>query len=143
MRRHSDKWNHRFLDLARHVAQWSRDPSTKVGAVIARDKKVLGIGYNGFPAGVHDNADRYNHRPTKYEFVVHAERNALDDAQGDLTGATLYCTLSPCHECMKGIIQRKIDRVVYSEFRHDAVTLMMAREAGVTLVQLTGEYNGD
>lgn len=137
------KWDYRFLYLAHFVSQWSRDPSTKVGAVIARDKKVLGIGYNGFPAGVKDSAERYNHRTTKYEFVVHAERNALDDAQMDLTGATLYCTLSPCHECMKGIIQRKIKRVLYSDFRHDAVSLIMAQEAGVQMVQITGEWDGD
>ena len=109
-------WNQRFIDLAHHVAGWSKDPSTKVGAVIVNDKKqVISMGYNGFPRGVHDCKERYNDRATKRQFVAHAERNALDNAYVDVDGATLYSTLYPCSECAKGIIQRGIKRVVTSK----------------------------
>jgi dCMP deaminase len=109
-------WNQRFMDLAHHVAGWSKDPSTQVGAVIVNDKKqVLSLGYNGFPRGVFDCKERYDDRPTKLKFVAHAERNALDNAYVDVDGATLYSTLYPCSECAKGIIQRGVKRVVTSK----------------------------
>ena len=74
-------WDQRFLDLAEHIAQWSKDPRTKVGAVIVDEKKrVVSVGYNGFPRGVDDNPDRYEDRTAKLLFVAHAERNALDNA---------------------------------------------------------------
>ena len=113
-------WNQRFMDLAHHVASWSKDPSTKVGAVIVNDKKqVISMGYNGFPRGVHDCKERYNDRVVKLQFVAHAERNALDNALVDAEGATLYSTLYPCSECAKGIIQRGIKRVVTSKVWYD------------------------
>lgn len=138
-------WNQRFMDLAHHVAGWSKDPSTKVGAVIVNEKKqVLSLGYNGFPRGVHDCAERYNDRSTKLQFVAHAERNALDNAYIDVDGATLYSTLYPCSECAKGIIQRGIRQVVTSKEWHDAhanrfrfdVTQQMFEEADVEVVLL-------
>jgi dCMP deaminase len=136
-------WNQRFMNLAHHVAGWSKDPSTKVGAVIVNDKKqVLSLGYNGFPRGVHDCAERYNDRSTKLQFVAHAERNALDNAYIDVDGATLYSTLYPCSECAKGIIQRGIRQVVTSKEWHDShadrfrfdVTQQMFEEADVEVV---------
>ena len=75
------KWDLRFLKLAHHVGQWSKDPSTKVGAVIVdAQRRVLGIGYNGFPRGVDDSPGRYHDRPTKLDMVVHAETNAIMNA---------------------------------------------------------------
>ncbi len=107
-------WHRRFLELARHFASWSKDPSTQVGAVIVNDKRqVLGHGYNGFPRGVDDSPERYNDRPTKYAHVVHAELNAILNT-GDrnaLEGSTLYCTHFPCGECAKAIIQAGIKAV--------------------------------
>lgn len=106
-------WDTRFLDLAFHVAQWSKDPSTKVGAVIVRpDKRIVSLGYNGFPRGVCDHEERYAERAVKYKFVSHAERNALDNVSEDVTGCTLYSTLQPCPECAKSIIQKGIKKVV-------------------------------
>lgn len=106
-------WDKRFMDLADHVSQWSKDPSTKVGAVIVnQDKQILSVGYNGFPRGVVDSPERYNHRETKYLFVAHAERNALDNAFTDIRGSTLYTSLCPCNECAKSIIQKGVQRVV-------------------------------
>lgn len=106
-------WNARFIDLALHVAGWSKDPSTQVGAVIVRDKQVLAMGYNGFPRGVDDSDERYDDRPTKYSLVVHAELNAILNATADIRGANIYVTHFPCGECAKSIIQSGIATVYY------------------------------
>jgi dCMP deaminase len=133
-------WDKRFLDLAEHVAQWSKDPRTKVGAVIVDEKKrVVSVGYNGFPRGVSDTDERYQVRRTKHLFVAHAERNALDNAPLMVDGCTLYVPLLPCNECAKSIIQKGITRVVTQHVNRDGasfhwdVTLKMFREAGITV----------
>jgi len=133
-------WDKRFLDLAEHVAQWSKDPRTKVGAVIVDEKKrVVSVGYNGFPRGVDDNEHRYEDRELKHLFVAHAERNALDNSPMPVDGFTLYSPLMPCSECAKSIIQNGITRVVsYAPTRDGTgfnwhITLKMFDEAGVTL----------
>jgi dCMP deaminase len=110
----NQKWDGRFLDLAEFVAAWSKDPSTKVGAVLVRpDRTVAAIGFNGFPRGVLDHVERYDDRPTKYEMVVHAELNALLSTREDLENYTLYVTpLPPCGQCAAAIIQRGIGRIV-------------------------------
>lgn len=140
-----NKWDRRFLDLAVHVSEWSKDPSTKVGSVIvAPDRRVLSIGYNGFPRGVHDLEERLSHRETKYAFVAHAERNALDNVETSMRGCTIYATLQPCAECTKSIIQKGIKRVVcvvdnnktthYNNFIN--YSLIMMQEAGIDVVQI-------
>jgi dCMP deaminase len=95
-----NKWDTRFLDLAALVASWSKDPSTKVGAVIVRpDRTVASLGYNGFPRGVADTESRYEDRETKYQLVVHAEANAIISAGESVKGMTMYGTLFPCCDC--------------------------------------------
>lgn len=135
------EWDKRFLNLAEHISNWSKDPSTKVGSVIVNAKKhILAVGYNGFPRGVKDTASRYNDRATKYKFVSHAERNALDNAHMDVSGCTLYSSLFPCNECAKSIIQRGIKRIVTRRPVDDRpdmnwdVTQAMFSEAGILLV---------
>ena len=134
----SPKWDRRFLELADHIASWSRDPSTKVGACIIDSKRhVVSVGYNGFPRGVLDFDERYENRETKLMFVAHAERNALDNAHSDVSGCTLYTTLFPCNECAKSIIQRGIKRIVaYEDDRTTQhfnweVTKMMFQETDI------------
>lgn len=135
-------WHKRFLDLCEHVATWSKDPSTKLGSVIVDDKKrVVSIGYNGFPRGVEDLEERYEDRPTKYLFVAHAERNALDNAPMMVDNCTMYVTLLPCNECAKSIIQKGITKVVtYRPTREDVfnwnITLTMFKEAGVDVIYI-------
>lgn len=136
-------WDHRFLDLAEHIAQWSKDPRTKVGAVIVDEKKrVVSVGYNGFPRGVDDTVGRYEDRPTKHLFVAHAERNALDNAPLMVDGCTIYVPLLPCNECAKSIIQKGITRVVTYVPERDGngfnwdITKKMFKEAGVMLVEI-------
>ena len=110
-----EKWDDRFIALANFVASWSKDPSTQVGAVIANSntKRVVSMGFNGFPAGVEDTADRLGTREIKYEMVVHAESNALLFAGPAAEGCTLYVTpLPPCARCAVLIIQAGISRVV-------------------------------
>lgn len=111
------KWTKRFMALAEHIAGWSKDPSTKVGAVIVgkghEGKKVLGIGFNGFPRGVDDSEWRYQARPVKYSLVVHSEANAILDASGrQLHGCALITTKFPCSACAKLIIQAGIATVI-------------------------------
>jgi dCMP deaminase len=110
-------WDQLFLRLAKEVASWSKDPSTKVGAVAVGPKRnVLAQGYNGFPRGIFDYTERYNDKPTKYMYVVHAEMNVIYNATYNgvsLDGASLYVYgLPPCSECAKGIIQVGIKEII-------------------------------
>lgn len=109
------KWQRRMILLARHVAQWSRDPSTKVGAVIVdHHRRVVSLGYNGFPRGVKDTDSRYNVKSEKYPRVVHAEANAILTASRNLEGATIFIDpLPPCAECAKLIIQAGVHNVCF------------------------------
>lgn len=110
------KWDKRFMGMAKFVSSWSKDRGTKVGAVIVNDeKKVLSLGFNGFPRGVNDNKKERHKSPAKHEFTVHAERNAIDEAETSLRGATLYCTFFTCSGCAQGVIQKKLKKVVAPE----------------------------
>lgn len=109
----SEKWISRYVGLARHVADWSLDPSTRVGAVVVSPRRYqIAHGYNGFPRGVLDTSERLNDRSTKYRLMQHAERNALDNTTFDLTDGMLVVTKHPCGECAKSIIQKGITVVV-------------------------------
>lgn len=112
---HNHKWNKNFIELAQLVSTWSKDPSTKVGVVIVDDqKRIVSIGYNGFPRGVEDTEERYDNRPIKYEFVVHAEINSImNSPRTDLKDCTIYCTDHPCNNCMKAIVQTGIKEIIY------------------------------
>ena len=116
----SNKWNKRYLDLARDIAQWSKDPSTQCGAVVIGESgQVLSQGYNGFPRGMDDSDELYKNRETKYDRIVHAEMNAIYNASRtgvSLEGATAYIHGLPCcHECAKAMIQVGIKEVVMGE----------------------------
>lgn len=108
------KWDSRFVALAAHIASWSKDPSTKVGAVIVRpDNTVASMGFNGLPRGVRDTQTRLDDRETKLNLTVHAEVNAMAFAAESLIGCTLYVyPLSPCIRCATSIIQHGIIKVV-------------------------------
>jgi dCMP deaminase len=111
-----DKWNARFLNLAKTVSSYSKDPSTKVGAVIVdEDDNVRTIGYNGFPRGVNDTEERLNDRPVKYALTVHAELNAICTCARvgvPTKGATMVCTHFPCSVCAGAIVQAGFKEVV-------------------------------
>lgn len=108
-----DKWDKRFLELCDHIAKWSHDPSTKVGAVVVNDKKIIiGMGYNGFPRGIDDAPVIYANRPLKHKMVIHAEVNAILNANAPVAGHTLYTSLFTCNDCAKIIIQSGIKKIV-------------------------------
>ena len=111
------KWDDRFIGMAYLVASWSKDPSTKCGAVIVDPKKrLVSMGFNGFPRGTSDDEYYYNNREEKYRRVIHAEKNAILFAKQDLTGCTLYVIpMPPCSQCAGMIIQSGITRVVTVE----------------------------
>jgi dCMP deaminase len=114
------KWQKRYLELAREVSTWSKDPSRKIGAVVVGDKgQILSQGYNGFPRGIADSHDRYSCRSEKYKYVVHAEMNVIYNATYNgvsLDGSTLFVWGLPvCSECAKGVIQVGIKNVVMGQ----------------------------
>lgn len=127
-------WDEYFMGVALLSAMRSKDPTTQVGACIVNEKKrIVGIGYNGFPIGVEDDTFPWERDgsflDTKYPYVVHAEPNAILNATVSLENATLYVTLFPCNECAKLIIQSGIKELVYLEDKyHDEVSFVASRK---------------
>ena len=116
----STAWDRKFLELAKHISTWSKDPSKKIGAVaVGQNRNILATGYNGFPKGIMDTEERLNDRETKYELVVHAEMNCIYNAVENgvsLKGSHLYVYGLPiCHECAKGVVQVGIGRVIIED----------------------------
>lgn len=131
------KWDARYLDLAQHVSGWSRDPSTKVGAVVVRpDKTIASMGFNGLPRGILDD-ERLNDRDVKLRMILHAEQNAILSAHERLTDCTVYVwPMPPCSHCAAVLIQAGIKRVVAPSPQRRWVESCllgreMLREAGV------------
>jgi dCMP deaminase len=111
------KWVHRFIEMAWHVADWSKDPSTKVGCIVVNDDgAVLTTGYNGLPRGVIDNADRMKREDgVKYLWTAHAEQNAISNAAMNgvrLKGATAFVTHHPCSRCAGMLVNAGVKHVV-------------------------------
>lgn len=117
-------WDDRFMEQAKMISQWSKDPDHKVGAVIVGyGKEVIGQGYNGFPRGIQDASVRLQNKELKRKMMVHAEMNAILQSALPLQRRhfpqpvnfhkiTLFCTRFPCTDCTKAIIQVGIERVV-------------------------------
>lgn len=108
------KWDARFMRIALEVASFSKDPSTQVGCVLVRDKKIVSTGYNGLPKNLSDNLERLVNREEKYEITVHAEVNAVTTAalHGVSTeGCTAYVTFNPCSRCAAVLINAGITKV--------------------------------
>ena len=147
----NEKWNLRFMEMAKLIATWSKDNSTKVGCVIiGPDKEVRSMGFNGFPRGVNDDIPQRWTRPIKYEYVVHAEVNAVLNAARNgtnLSRAILYVTMPPCMRCAGAIIQAGIKEVIYMEPEEQKqipgwrdsldLSLKMFDEAGVIYKSIT------
>jgi dCMP deaminase len=138
----SRKWDLRFLEMATLVGSWSKDPSTKVGAVIADEyNRVVSVGYNGLPVGIADSEERILDRDVKLRLTVHAEHNAILFAQRSLFGCVIYTTAPPCAHCAAQIVQVGIASVIsrrnqqYQERWADDLRLTDAifQEAGVDL----------
>ena len=137
--------------MANLVARKSKDPSSMVGSVIVKDKRILSSGYNGFCIGVEDREERYNDRPVKYSFVAHSEFNACIVAAKfgiNINGSVLYTQALPCDSCAKAIIQSGITTVNilkkcediwhnYNSSWQDSQknTKIMFAEAGISVVE--------
>lgn len=139
MNERETKWDKRFLQLAKFISSWSKDPSTKVGAVITDDNKIVSVGYNGFPKNIADDI-RLQDREVKYQFIVHGEINAIHHANRSLKGCTLYTyPFMPCARCGSQIIQTGIERIVSIENNNERwrdsfnVSQILFKEAGIKL----------
>jgi dCMP deaminase len=117
-----NKWDERFLELAKHIASWSKDPRTKVGAVIVRpDKTIMSLGYNGLPRGVPDDPELLSSRDYKLARTVHAEMNAILNCATRPEGCTIYVwPIPPCSHCAAAIIQAGITTVVSPPITEDS-----------------------
>ena len=140
-------WDDYFMGVSLLAANRSKDPSTQVGAcIVGEDNRILSTGYNGFPHGCSDDAFPWNRDSskgvTKYNFVVHAELNAILNAGGkSLVGSRIFVSLFPCHECAKAIIQSGIKEVFYLSDKYkdtmgNIASKRMMDSAGVKFTQL-------
>lgn len=141
------EWDEYFIEIANTVSIKSKDPSTKVGAIITKDNIILSTGFNGFPRGCRDDIPKRFERPLKYTWTIHAEENAIFNACHSgtkLEGATLYVTpLASCAPCALSIAQSGIRRVVYKQ--HEVNTrfadsirqaIEILEESGIDLVEI-------
>ena len=141
------KWDKRFIELARHISQWSKDPSTKVGCVVVgEDRQIMSTGFNGFPRGIEDD-ERLSDRSKKYPLICHAEENAIMQAARvgvSLRGCTVFVTWSPCSRCTRSMIQAGITKIVFPDdqdiperWQEDfEIAKAMMAEAGVQVHQV-------
>jgi dCMP deaminase len=153
-------WDAFFMGLAMLAAMRCKDPRTRNGAcaVDPSTKRVLSLGYNGFPHGCSDDkfpwaGEAENEADTKYPYVAHAERNCLDNTRADLAGSHLYVFSErgyfPCAHCAQGILQHRLKRVVLAFVGstgslkygiHTRIpTLRMFEAAGVSLEVMGAE----
>jgi dCMP deaminase len=103
-------WRQNYMRLAREVSTWSKDPSTKIGAIaVGENGQILSQGYNGFPRGIQDTEERLTNREVKYDYMVHGEMNCIYNAclNGvSLKNSTIYVWGLPvCHICCNGLLQ--------------------------------------
>ncbi len=142
-----------FMEGVYWVASKSKDPKTKIGAILVKDRRIISTGYNGIPIGVDDRLSIRNERPEKYKWFEHGERNAIYSAakHGISTeGSVLYTNALPCADCARGIIQSGIEEVyIHKQFNdlcnaaqreqwkgHDNATFTMFNEAGVKVFMI-------
>ena len=123
-----NKWDARWLEIAGVVSTWSKDPSTKIGAIAVKDKRLVSTGYNGFPRGIQDYDDRWNNREEKYKYVVHAEMNCIYNANyhnQSLKGSTMYIVGLPVR-----VVAEFLDAPL-KWAKSTEITTKMFKEAGI------------
>ena len=138
-------WDKRFLQLAKNISEWSKDPSTQVGCVVVGpDRELRSTGFNGLPRGIEDNEQRLNNREIKYPLICHAEENAIMHAARigmSLKDCTAYVTWPPCTRCARSLIQAGISTIVYPKdieipdrwMEDFNLSLNMLKEANISL----------
>ena len=143
-------WDEYFMGIAMLAAKRSKDPSTQVGAcIVSTDNIIISTGYDGVPKGCSDDEFPWEREgeENKYPYVVHAELNAILNANGrDLRDSRLYVALFPCNECAKAIIQSGVKEVVYLSDKYADTPVTKASKrmldaAGVRYTQLNTALN--
>jgi dCMP deaminase len=144
-------WDECFMRMAHVIAERSKDPSTQAGSVITdKNNIVVGLGYNGFPRGVESENFPWDREGdfvnTKYAYVCHSEENAIYNSHQKPIDGKIYCTLFPCNECAKAIVQNQIKEVIFeSDKYHDDKVWIASRRildsAGVKYRQYISDYN--
>ena len=138
-------WDEYFMGIAMLAAKRSKDPSTQVGAcIVSPENIIISTGYNGMPKGCSDDEFPWGREgaDTKYPYVVHAELNAILNANGrNLQDSRLYVALFPCNECAKAIIQSGVKEVVYLSDKYNGsaenvASKRMLKAAGVKVTPL-------
>lgn len=147
---HPDKWHERFLNLAKEISTWSKDPSTKVGCIAVEpdQRRILSTGYNGFPPGIDDTDERLKNRELKYIYTVHAEKNMIYNATANgvsLSGSHVYVhNIGICPECAKALMSVGVSCVVLSKNRDKPqkwednfkISMLLFQEAGVRVMEI-------
>jgi dCMP deaminase len=143
-----DKWDKRFMEMARLVSGWSScfQPNREIGAVIVRDKRVMTTGYNGAPQGIRTCKERGeclrrklnipSGTRTEICYAIHAEQNAVIQAAKlgvSIDGGTCYCTHQPCSVCARILVNAGIKRIVYDQGYPDQFSLDILNEADIVL----------
>jgi len=144
-------WDETLMQMARLIAKRSKDPNTQNGAcIVDKNNVIVGLGYNGFPRGCADESLPWGREgdflDKKYAYVVHAEVNAIYNANQSVKGCKLYCTLFPCNECAKSIIQTGITEIIYeSDKYHEEKEWVASRRmlnlAGISYRAFQPKYN--
>ena len=138
-------WDEYFMGVAKLAARRSKDPNTQVGAcIVSPENIIVSTGYNGMPKGCSDDEFPWERtgEETKYPYVVHAELNAILNANGrNLRNSRIYVALFPCNECAKAIIQSGVKEVVYLSDKYlgskeNTASKRMLDAAGVKYTQL-------
>jgi dCMP deaminase len=138
----SINWDDYFMSIAILVSLRSKDPSSKVGAVLVNNNKIIGTGYNGFPTGCDESQLPWDRDiegegwlNTKYPYVIHAEANALLNTVASPKGCSVYVTLFPCNECSKLLIQGGVKEVVFLQNKYPDQEAFVAAKK---ILELTG-----
>jgi dCMP deaminase len=124
-------WDECFMRMANVIAERSKDPSTQAGSVIVNQNNVVvGIGYNGFPRGIDSDNFPWDREgkflETKYAYVCHSEENAIYNANNSVKESKIYCTLFPCNECAKTLIQNGITEVIFESDKYHELDMFVA-----------------
>lgn len=135
-------WSQYFMNGAIWASTRSKDPNTQVGAVVInKDNHVIGTGYNGMPPGMVEDTAIWE-RPTKYDYVCHAELNAISNCTEPAAGGKIYVTLYPCRQCAKLIAANKIRKVYYKEHELegkdylDKISQDIFKRSGIEVIQV-------
>ncbi len=134
----------KYINIAKQIATFSKDPSTKVGAIIVsnNDNRIISTGYNGFIKDCNESLMTFE-KPLKYHLTIHAEMNCLLFAKRDLCDTTLYITHSPCENCLKNILQCSIKTIYYdtlynkyTEIEIKAINLLINSVKDINIVNI-------